>query len=279
MSAQRGAIIASVYLGLDGILVVTNLLLSVRGSGGKVGANIPLRFIWFGIVAYLLVGLQGSLQALMRVNRFTHFSDWVIGHSLLAMTGFASFSAAGALSKTWSDIPGARYNARAIGWAYWLLAIGLGLMVIDLTAAGLVEGQMWVSHAPWIDEVRAIYPYWFTRILSGIPIIAGFLLFYIGLLTGPRNATASESAEVQDLPENVAELEGEAHPTPSILGYAFVIAFVAGVGFFVLSFVALGIIPAYQLQAEINRTPPPPLQPLTPANKHRRTTYRPTGLA
>jgi len=279
MSAQRGAIIASVYLGLDVILVVTNLLLSVRGSGGKVGANIPLRFVWFGVVAYLLVGLQGSVQSLMSVNRFTHFSDWVIGHSHLAMIGFASFIAAGALAHIWSDIPGARYNARAIGWAYWLLAIGLGLMVIDLTAAGLVEGQMWVGHAPWIDSVRAIYPYWFTRMLSGMPIIAGFLLFYIGLLTGPRNAMASDSVEVQALPENAAELEAEAHRTPSILGYAFVIAFVAGVGFFVLSFVALGIIPAYQLQAEINRTAPRSMQPLTAAEEHGRIIYGREGCA
>jgi hypothetical protein len=52
LSAQRGAIIASAYLGLDVILVVTNLLLSLRGSSGKVSSNIALRFIWFGVFAY-----------------------------------------------------------------------------------------------------------------------------------------------------------------------------------------------------------------------------------
>jgi mono/diheme cytochrome c family protein len=43
MSAQRGAIIASVYLGLEVTLEVINLLLSLRGSSDKVGANVPLR--------------------------------------------------------------------------------------------------------------------------------------------------------------------------------------------------------------------------------------------
>lgn len=38
------------------------------------------------------------------------------------------------------------------------------------------------------------------------------------------------------------------------LGYAFVIAFVADFGFFILSFVVLGVLPARQLQAEIDRT-------------------------
>jgi cbb3-type cytochrome c oxidase subunit I len=286
MSAQRGAIIASVYLGLTVILVVTNLLLSLRGSSDKVGGNVPLRFVWFGVVAYLIVSLQGSIQAIMPVNRFIHFSDWVIGHSHLAMIGFASFIAAGALAHVWSNLPGSRYNARAVGWAYWLLAIGLSLMVIDLTVAGLVEGQLWVSRAPWIDSVRAMYPYWLTRTVSGIPILAGFLLFWIGLVTGPRNAA-------RPVPANITStLEGRAgtgedhlqtkrifHGTPSILGYAFVIAFVAGFGFFVLSFVVLGILPARQLEAEIKRTAPRAMQPLTAAEEHGREIYGREGCA
>ena len=286
MSAQRGAIIASVYLGLSVTLVVTNLLLSLRGSSDKVGGNVPLRFVWFGVVAYLLVSLQGSIQALMPVNRFIHFSDWVIGHSHLAMIGFASFTAAGALAHVWSGLPGVRYNARAMGWASWLLVIGLSLMVIDLTAAGLVEGQVWISPAPWIDSVRAMRPFWLTRTLSGIPIIAGFLLFWIGLLTGPRNAIpsalASDSSKTEGMSYAVEKSREHGHlfhGTPSVLGYAFVIAFVAGFGFFVLSFMVLGILPARQLQAEIDRTAPRSMQPLTAAEAHGRVIYGREGCA
>jgi cytochrome c oxidase cbb3-type subunit I/II len=286
MSAQRGAIIASIYLGLTVTLVVTNLLLSLRGSADKVGGNVPLRFVWFGVVAYLLVSLQGSMQAVMPVNRFIHFSDWVIGHSHLAMIGFASFIAAGALAHVWGSLPGVRYNARAMGWAYWLLAIGLGLMVIDLTAAGLVEGQLWVSHAPWIDSVRAMYPFWLTRMLSGIPIFAGFLLFWIGLVTGPRNAAEPVPAKVKSNLEGSARVGEDYlqtkplfHGTPSILGYALVIAFVAGFGFFILSFVVLGVLPASQLEAEIKRTAPHAMQPLTAAEQHGREIYGREGCA
>lgn len=286
MSAQRGAIIASVYLGLTVILVVANLLLSLRGSADKVGGNVPLRFVWFGVIAYLLVSLQGSIQALMPVNRFTHFSDWVIGHSHLAMIGFASFTAAGALAHVWSSLPGVRYNARAMNWAFWLLAIGLSLMVIDLTAAGLVEGQLWVSPAPWMDSVRAMQPYWMARMHSGILILAGFLLFWIGLLTGPRHPIpsllASATGRTQRLPfadKKSHETSHLFHGTPSILGYAFVIAFVAGFGFFVLSFVVLGILPAHQLQAEIDRTAPHAMQPLTASESHGRIIYGREGCA
>lgn len=286
MIAQRGAIIASAYLGLDVILVVTNLLLSLRGSSSKVGGNIPLRFVWTGVVAYLVVSLQGSMQAIMPVNRFIHFSDWVIGHSHLAMIGFASFISAGALAHIWRNVPGARYNERAMAWAYWLLSIGLTLMVVDLTAAGLVEGQFWVSRVPWIDSVRAMYPYWFTRILSGLPIIAGFFVFWMGLLTGPRNGEGADLVGKAIVAENALQMEdenreafGHGEKAPSILGYAFVVAFVAGFGFFALSFIVLGIIPAYQLQAEINRTAPQAMQPLTASEEHGRQIYGREGCA
>ena len=91
MEAQKGAVVASVYLGADVVLVVTNLLLSLRGRSGTAAADTPLRYVWAGTVAYLIVSLQGSAQAIMPLNRFVHFSDWVIGHSHLAMIGFASF--------------------------------------------------------------------------------------------------------------------------------------------------------------------------------------------
>ena len=91
MAAQIGAIAASTLLGVDVILVVANLLLSLRGSG-LVPRDIGLRFVATSTVFYLVVSIQGSLQAQMAVNQAVHFSDWVIGHSHLAMLGFATFA-------------------------------------------------------------------------------------------------------------------------------------------------------------------------------------------
>ena len=124
MEAQKGAVVASVYLGADVVLVVTNLLLSLRGRSGTVAADTPLRFVWVGVVVYLIVSLQGSAQAIMPVNRFVHFSDWVIGHSHLAMIGFASFIALGGLLHAWRLTPGCRYTPGAAGWSFWLLPWG-----------------------------------------------------------------------------------------------------------------------------------------------------------
>jgi cbb3-type cytochrome oxidase subunit 1 len=185
MEAQLGAIVASSILGVTVILVVTNLLLSMRGSG-VVAADLALRFVATSTVFYLLVSIQGALQAQMAINQAVHFTDWVVGHSHLAMLGFATFAGAGGLVHVWERLPGVRFNRRACEWSYWLLVSGVTIMVVDLTVAGLVQAQAWQSAVPWIDSVRAAKPYWLIRTLSAIPLASGFIALLIGVTTGPR---------------------------------------------------------------------------------------------
>src|ERR1700738_3201797 len=284
MAAQKGAIVASAYLGMDVILVVTNLLLSLRGSSGTVGRDVPLRFVWFGVVSYLLVSLQGSVQALMPVNRFIHFTDWVIGHSHFAMIGFASFIALGGIAHVWQRIPGTRYNERTMNWSFWLLTVGLTLMVADLTIAGLVEAQVWASSAPWIESVRAVASYWLIRTFSGLPILAGFVLFWASLISGPSPAAAPAIAASHEASEDIAAPEGEASIarealSPGRFSYAHVGIFGPGVGFFALSFLVLAILPGKELEDEIERVAPVTMPTLTAAEQRGRVVYGREGCA
>jgi cbb3-type cytochrome oxidase subunit 1 len=187
MEAQMTAIAASGILGVTVILVVFNLLMSLRGAG-VLPADAALRFVALSTVFYLIVSIQGSLQAQMSINRAVHFSDWVVGHSHLAMLGFATFAAAGGLIHAWQRIPGARYNARALTWSFWLLLGGVVMMVGALTAAGIVEARLWQAETPWLDSVRSARPFWLLRTLSAIPLAAGFVALLAGLVTGPRGA-------------------------------------------------------------------------------------------
>lgn len=187
MEAQIAAIAASAILGVTVILVVFNLLMSLRGTG-IFPKDAGLKLVAMSTIFYLIVSVQGSLQAQMAINQAVHFSDWVIGHSHLAMLGFATFAAAGGLVHAWQRIPWARYNAHALTWCYWLLLVGVVMMVAALTAGGIVEARLWQSDAPWLDSVRAARPFWLYRSLSAIPISAGFIALLVGLTTGPRGA-------------------------------------------------------------------------------------------
>src|SRR5487761_1074415 len=252
MMTQHISEAASIYQGIDVILVVTNLLLSI-GLGTEIFVlrDVPLRFVWTSIVLYLVVSIQGSVQAVMSFNSFIHFSDWVIGHSHLAMIGFASFAAMGGLAHIWQRMPGVRYNRRALAWSYWLLVLGLGLMVMDLTGAGLVQATLWQSHLPWIDSVRASRPYWIFRTADGVVLLAGFVVFGLSFVTGPRNPEGflgvTSQTRAQHLPSDRAQYW---------FTTAYAATFGAGVLFFFLSFLALGVYPAFSLHKAIRRTTP-----------------------
>ena len=210
MAAQVGAIAASTILGIDVVIVVTNLLLSLRGSG-VLPRDIGLRFVAVSTVFYLLVSLQGAAQAQMAVNQTIHFTDWVVGHSHLAMLGFATFAAAGGLVHAWQRIPWARYNPRAFGWAFWLMTAGVVLMVADLTVAGLVEARVWQSGAPWLDSVQAARPFWAIRTHAGYLVALGFIALLLGLTTGSRGA-GLRAVEDTAAPDSVDEVTGRLSP-------------------------------------------------------------------
>ena len=275
MEAQKGAIVASVYLGGDVVLVVTNLLLSLRGRSGTAAADTPLRFVWVGVVAYLIVSLQGSAQAIMPLNRFVHFSDWVIGHSHLAMIGFGSFLALGGLLHAWRMTPGFRYNGVAAGWAFWLLFVGLAVMFLDLTAAGLVQGQLWHGDLPWMDSVRASAPYWWVRSASGFLILAAFLAVVATLTTGPVVAIVPAQVPLADTdPQGDAE---EEEAGVRWLENAYVLTAGAGFGLFAFSFVVLGLWPNRMLDEQVARTLPVDRAARTASEERGRQVYSREG--
>jgi cbb3-type cytochrome oxidase subunit 1/mono/diheme cytochrome c family protein len=286
MAAQQGAIAASALLGIIVIIVVTNLLLSLRGAG-LVPRDVGLRFVAMSTIFYLVVSVQGSLQAQMQFNQSVHFTDWVIGHSHLAMLGFATFAAIGGLIHAWQRIPEARYNARALEWSYWLLVGGITVMVIDLTIAGLVEARLWQDGAPWLESVRAAKPYWIVRSLSAIPIGGGFVLLLLGLVTGPRGAgslTIRSRVQSEPIePRVAAEVAGAGGIAPAapgrVLFMSYAVAAIAGVAFFAMSVSLLGVWPGRVLAEQTRAMAPDNPLALTPSQQRGRDVYAREGCA
>jgi len=286
MAAQQSAIAASALLGVIVIIVVTNLLLSLRGAG-LFPRDVGLRYVVMSTVFYLVVSVQGSLQAQMQFNQSIHFTDYVIGHSHLAMLGFATFAAIGGLIHAWQRIPDARYNARALEWSYWLLLAGITVMVVDLTIAGLVEARLWQDGAPWLESVRAAKPYWIVRSLSAIPVGAGFVLLLLGLVTGPRGAgsqaieSRAQSKQVAPrLAPDSAGASGNAMAVPGrVLLMSYAVAAIAGVAFFAMSVSLLGVWPGRVLAEQTRAMAPENPLELTASEQRGRDIYASEGCA
>jgi len=277
MSAQHASEVASIYQGIDVIIVVTNLLLTIAvAADGNVLRDIPLRLVWTSMVLYLIVSIQGSIQAVMAFNSFTHFTDWVIGHSHLAMIGFASFAAMGGLAHIWQRLSNVRSSVRLLAWSYWLLVIALAGMVLDLTGVGLVQASLWQQHVPWIESVRASRPYWIIRTADGCLLLAGFIVYGVSFFVGRRH----DAAEATAVAAERAPHTSDSFRVDRWISTAFSATFGAGVLFFLLSFTALAILPAIQMHKAIERTTPPGVHlALTPAERHGQQLYARNGCA
>lgn len=281
MAAQIGAIAASALLGVIVVIVVTNLLMSMRGAG-LYPRDVALRFVAMSTLFYLVVSVQGAMQAQMSLQQAIHFTDWVVAHSHLAMLGFASFAGIGGLIHAWQRIPWARYNAAALDWAFGLLVVGMLAMFVDLTIAGLLQADLWLDGAPWLDSVRDSRPYWIVRTLSGLLLAAGFVAVLVGLTTGPRGAGSRTLTTGRDETPTSA-VQPQLAPAPAgagqVLTMSYVVAGVAGIAFFVMSVALLGIWPQRILAEQTAATAPPNPLALTVAEERGRAVYAREGCS
>jgi cbb3-type cytochrome oxidase subunit 1 len=86
-------------------------------------------------------------------------------------------------------------SAHKVNISFWLLLSGLLLMVLDLSAAGVVQGYLWNKGAPWLESVTASGMFWWVRLWSGVLIAAGFIALLTALLT-----TRSRYSDVAGVP-------------------------------------------------------------------------------
>ncbi|MEX0963132.1 MAG: cbb3-type cytochrome c oxidase subunit I [Pseudohongiellaceae bacterium] len=282
MAAQLTAIVASFLLGVVVIIVVSNLMLSQRGFG-LIPKNLVLRFASMSVVFYLVVSLQGSWQANMAFSSLVHFSDYIIGHSHLAMLGFATFAGIAGIIHVWQRLPGFSLNHKILDWSYYLLTFGITLMVLDLTLAGLLQGELWLDTTPWIESVRASAPYWAIRSLSAIPITAGFSLLFYGLLVSKTRTATSEPTDAimrsEQHSKNGNMSSFRTPGLPSAMRMSYAAAFVGGVGFFVLSVSMLGVMPLQSLIDETELLAPAASLALSPAEARGRVIYAREGCS
>jgi cytochrome c oxidase cbb3-type subunit 1 len=197
MFAQYGAVVATIGVEIVVTTVFINFLATLRGSAGAIVSSVPLRFIYTGIVFYMITCLQCSYQVLLSVQKIIHFTDWVVGHAHLVMFGVFGFWIFGIVGELWPRLVGRPWHSTRLNtWHYWLTTVGTALMVVDLTAAGLIQGYLWRDLAPWEASLRSSTPFWILRSVTGFLILFGAICFFVNLwLTArPRRASAAAAA-------------------------------------------------------------------------------------
>lgn len=202
MWTQYASVVASVGMHVVVYTVVFNILATMSSDWGLVIKNIQLRFILVGALCYLVTCIQCAVQVTLSVQEIIHFTDWVVGHAHLVLFGTFSmwcFAFIYYLLPKLTKVPMA--SDSLCEWHFWLSFVGIALMDLDLMCAGLVQGHMWKSLAPFMDTVTASVPYWWVRTICGVVILVGEVCFLINIVMTIMNGWTKKN-------ENSSEVKG-----------------------------------------------------------------------
>ncbi len=154
-----------------------NLLLTFNGSWSAVRRSYALPFLLVGVCFYGLASMQGTLEAFRSANVYWHFTNFTVGHSHLAMYGFVTMVAWGAVYGLLPRLTGAEPNVVSVGVHFWLAFVGLSIYVVSISAAGILQGFSWVAGESFIASVAAAEPMWLWRTVGGVLMVASHVLF------------------------------------------------------------------------------------------------------
>ncbi|MBY0277214.1 cbb3-type cytochrome c oxidase subunit I [Candidatus Binatia bacterium] len=191
MYAQYGAVVATIAIEIVVLTVLVNFFGTLHGRSEAVRGNLAIRWFYTGMIMYGITCFQCAFQVTLTFQKVIHFSDWVVGHAHMVMFGVFGFWIFGFFVELWPRAVGRAWvHPRLLTMHYWFTVIGLILMIIDLTAAGLVQGYSWGALSHWSKSVMDSMPFWWVRSVAGLMIIAGQVFFFYALW-----ATARRPAE------------------------------------------------------------------------------------
>lgn len=194
---QTVSIIFSVWLFIPVWTVVLNIFATLQPNWKQYTESAPVRFIVMGNIFYLITSVQGSLMALRNVNEITSKTDWIIGHSHIALYGtFTYFAIAGIYYVVPVITKKPLYSKTLADWSFTLNLFGSVPFILSLWIGGYLQGLMWASWAtgisyaefqsnlsylPFLQTIVEIKPWWLLRSLGGIVVLVANILFVVNI--------------------------------------------------------------------------------------------------
>jgi cbb3-type cytochrome oxidase subunit 1 len=113
----------------------------------------------------------------------THYNNWVVGHSHLAVLGFSGLIALGGIYYVLPKITGKPVYSKFLADAqYWLVLLGVLAFTTSLTIAGLIQGNGWLNGETVYKVLPEIHTYNVVRGATGVLIFTGALVGFYNIL-------------------------------------------------------------------------------------------------
>ncbi|MCI0399200.1 MAG: cbb3-type cytochrome c oxidase subunit I [Chloroflexi bacterium] len=176
---------------------MVNFFMTMRGRWPRAGQDVALRFFATGAIFWALTCVQGVAQSFRNFSLHVHLTNWVVGHSHLAFVADYSFWA---FALVYLAVPELMrrpiYSRRLMEWHYWLTTLGMVVFMVALWAAGLIQGQNWLTNSiPFLETVRSLQPYFAARLLGGLAAGAGILCFVYNVWQTARQPAAEPAVQ------------------------------------------------------------------------------------
>ncbi|WP_119354689.1 cbb3-type cytochrome c oxidase subunit I [Azohydromonas sediminis] len=145
------------------------------------------------VMGFLGAGLWGFIHTLSPVNYYTHGSQITAAHGHLAFYGAYVLVVIAMISYAMPVLRGREANPRRAQawemWSFWIMTIGMAVMVLALTAAGVL--QVWLQRLPtngampfMATQDQLAFFYW-TRVAGGTMFLLGLLVYLASFFIGP----------------------------------------------------------------------------------------------
>lgn len=148
------------------------------------------------VMGFLGAGLWGFIHTLSPVNYYTHGSQLTAAHGHLAFYGAYVLVVIAMISYAMPLLRGREANSRRAQsvemWSFWIMTIGMGVMVLALTGAGIL--QVWLQRMPsegamgfmaTQDQLRFFY---WLRMSGGVGFLIGLLTYLSSFFIGAGTA-------------------------------------------------------------------------------------------
>src|SRR5882724_10485402 len=192
------SIVQSIMMIVPVVAFATNYAATLKGYWETLLYSPTLRFIALGSVMYVLVSLQGTVEALRSVNTITHFTHFTVAHAHLGMYAFVTLTFFGSIYFVMPRVVEREWPyPRLIAAHFWLVVGGMTVYVVSLSIGGWLQGlAMLDATRPFMDSVAVTLPWLKARTIGGALMTAGHLVFAAHFLAmvfelGPRRECAA----------------------------------------------------------------------------------------
>lgn len=184
------AIVSCTVLLIHYIVVALNL----RGAFGRPGT--ALKFVGFGLTAYLLGGVVDAVAAMRSVAEITQFTWFDQAQSQLALSGAFSMIVFGAIYFLVPRVTGQRWPSTPLIRAHYVsAALGTVLLVVALAVAGWTQGRDLANPAVSFPDIAAHARPWLqTAAAAQALLLVGNALFALHFLRAALAKPAAPAA-------------------------------------------------------------------------------------